>query len=239
MTGEDCRYSVNMVGDKKNLRIFLVLFSVSLLLTSFNVSAQEKSDIGIFAGTSYYLGDLNPSVHYAQPSFAVGPIFRYNFNARNSLRGHAIYHGLRGSNQNYSGYISPGGSADFDAKFVDLGLDFEFNWEPYKTAHRKTKSSPYVFAGIGYGLLIVPSTDVKSHIHMPFGLGYKINVGRWLSAGVEASARKAFTDLVDGVTNPPQDDIIAPLGNKDWYFFTGIFVTYKIFKFWEDCPTYD
>jgi hypothetical protein len=238
MTGEDYRYSANMVTDRQNFRIFAVLLSAIFLLTSFNGSGQEKSDIGIFAGTSYYLGDLNPTVHYAFPSIAAGPIYRYNFNARNSIRGHAFYHGLRGSD-NSGGIVT-----EFDAKFVDLGLDFEFNWEPYKTAHRKTKSSPYVFAGIGYGLVIAPSAGERSHITMPFGFGYKINVGRWLSAGFEASARKAFSDYVDGdspnfAQNPEANDILAPFGNKDWYFFTGLFVTYKIFKFWDDCPTYD
>jgi len=190
------------------------------------------------------MGDLNPSVHYAAPSFATGPIFRYNFNGRNSIRFHGFYHTLRGSDPSYSGYISPGQVTEFDAKFVDLGLDFEFNWKKYKTAHRKTKASPYVFAGLGYGLLISNTNDeLRSHVNMPFGIGYKINLGKWLSAGVEASARKVFSDRVDGLTNPDVEGLSVAVnpafGNNDWYFFTGIFITYKIFKFWEDCPTYD
>ncbi len=239
MTGRGARFLVSMEGDRKYSIVIAFLLSVIFVLTSFNLSAQKKYDPGIFAGTSYYTGDLNPSVHYAMPAIAIGPIIRYNFNERNSLRAHAIYHGLSGSNPDYIGLNSASGSTDFNAKFVDLGLDFEFNWEPYKTANRKTKSSPYVFAGLGYDLMIIPSPDVKSHVIMPFGIGYKLNVGHWLSAGVEASARKTFSDLVDGHTNPPLDGAIAPFGNRDWYFFTGVFVTYKIFKFWEDCPTYD
>jgi hypothetical protein len=170
------------------------------------------------------------------PSFAVGPIYRYNFNARNSLRAHAIYHGLRGTNPEYEAYILPFEDTEFDTKFVNLGLDFEFNWKPYKTAHRKTKSSPYVFVGIGYSYGV--DNILKSHLVLPFGIGYKVNVGRWLSAGVEASARKTFIDEIDDATNPKVAGF-APFGNRDWYFFTGVFVTYKIFKFWEDCPTYD
>jgi len=244
MTGEGDRYSAGMEGDKKNPSIYLFLVAGLFLLTSFNLSAQRKSDIGFFAGTSYYMGDLNPSVHYAAPSFATGPIFRYNFNGRNSIRFHGFYHTLRGSDPSYSGYISPGQVTEFDAKFVDLGLDFEFNWKKYKTAHRKTKASPYVFAGLGYGLLISNTNDeLRSHVNMPFGIGYKINLGKWLSAGVEASARKVFSDRVDGLTNPDVEGLSVAVnpafGNNDWYFFTGIFITYKIFKFWEDCPTYD
>ncbi|MFC2079885.1 DUF6089 family protein [Bacteroidota bacterium] len=215
------------------------LISCIFILTSFNVSAQKNSDIGIFAGTSYYMGDLNPSAHYAAPSFALGPIFRYNFNVRNSIRFHGFYHKLSGSNLNYNGYNPGNIGTEFDAKFVDLGLDFEFNWKDYKTAFRRTKSSPYIFAGVGYGLFIGGSQGVKSHLTIPFGLGYKANVGRWLSVGAEVSARKAWSDKVDGFTNPELPGTFAPFGNRDWYYFTGVFVTYKFFKFWDDCPAYD
>ena len=203
------------------------------------MAAQENSDIGIFAGTSYYMGDLNSALHYAAPNLAVGAIYRYNFNFHNALRFHAFYHGLSGTTQNFTGDISqlPGGI--FNANFVDLGLDFEFNWERYKTATRRTKSSPYVFAGIAYGRKLSGTPEVSSNIiSIPFGLGYKINLGPWLSGGVEFSARKSFSDRVDGVANP-DPGMITPFGNKDWYYFSGVFLTYKIFKFWEDCPAYD
>jgi hypothetical protein len=253
MTGGDVRYLINTESGRKTGSFLTVLLSGLLLLTSFNGSAQEKYDPGIFAGTSYYMGDLNPSVHYAAPSIAVGPILRYNFNFHNSIRAHAIYHKLRGNSETYSGPVFPGdqvfngiSGGNFDANFVDLGLDFEFNWRPYRTAFRKTKESPYVFAGIGYGInLALPAGNI-GQLTVPFGFGYKINVGRWLSAGAEMSARKTFTDAVDYDAetgkyygNPQVDDVVAFFGNNDWYFFTGVFVTYKIFKFWEDCPAYD
>jgi len=125
-----------------------------------------------------------------------------------------------------------------------LGLDFEFNWKPYRTANRKTVASPYVFAGLGYGLKLPWPQEGEqsgSHITIPFGLGYKVNLGRWLSAGFEAGARKALSDKVDGITNPPMqpNEGVILFGNNDWYFFTGVFVTYKIFKFWEECHAYD
>lgn len=239
MTDGDFRYSGNMAEDKQSSSFFAVALTAVLLLTSFNLSAQRNTDLGIFAGTSYYMGDLNPSVHYAMPSFAAGPLYRYNFHDRISVRGHAIIHSLRGSDPLYAGYIPPGSGTDFHANFVDLGLDLEFNWKPYRTAQRKTVASPYVFAGLGYGLKVAGDMNIRSHATIPFGFGYKVNMGRWLSAGFEAGARKALSDEVDGITNPPLDDGVRLFGNNDWYFFTGVFVTYKIFKFWEECPAYE
>ena len=100
-------------------------------------------------------------------------------------------------------------------------------------------ASPYVFAGLGYGFRVSGDDRMKSHFTFPFGAGYKINVGRWLSGGIEAGPRRAFGDMIDGVSNPGLEDAVAPLGNRDWYIFTGVFVTYKIFKLWDDCPTYE
>lgn len=244
MTGRDVRYSVNMAEDKHRSSFFTVLLTAVLVLTSFNLSAQRKTDIGLFAGASYYMGDLNPSVHYAMPSFAAGPILRYNFHDRISVRGHAFYHSLSGGDPdgilNYEGYIPNGSQPFFNANFVDLGLNLEFNWKPYRTAHRKTVASPYVFAGLGTGLEVAGDVGPFAHITIPFGFGYKVNVGRWLSGGFEAGARKALSDEVDGIENPtvPNEGLLL-FGNNDWYFFTGVFVTYKIFKFWEECPAYD
>ncbi len=239
MTGGEFQFSVSLAADKYRSSVFVCILTVVYVLTSFNLCAQEKYDIGIFAGTSYYMGDLNPSVHYAVPSFAGGPIIRYTINDHNAIRAHAFWHSLQGTDPRYAGYIPPGSSPDFQANFVDLGLNFEFNWRPYRTANRKTVSSPYVFAGLGYGMKLYGSNWTSSHVTVPFGFGYKLNLGRWLSAGFEAEARKAVSDLVDGISNPPLDDGFVPFGNNDWYFFTGVFVTYKFFKFWEECHAYD
>ena len=180
----------------------------------------------------WYMGDLAPVV--PQPLFsppAFGPIYRHNFNKRNSLRGHAVFYQLAGS-----GEILGGTGAEFHSSFVDLGLDFEFNWWPYRTASQRTKFSPYVTAGLGYSLDM--GGESKSHLYLPFGGGVKANLGKRLSGGVEVSMRTTFSDLLDGVANPGGEGVQTPVGNNDWYMFTGIFLTYKIFNYLNDCPTY-
>ncbi len=240
MTGEEFRSLEGMEEEGNKPSVWVAILIVSLFfIFSGELSGQQYADIGLFGGTSYYMGDINTSRHFYRPSIAIGGLYRYNFNHRNSVRFSGTYHSLSGSDYDFSDYFRPLGPLEFDAKFVDLALNFEFNWKPYKTAHRKTKSSPYVFAGIGFGLKLSRSPDVKSHFTVPFGAGYKLNVGRWLSAGVEVGPRRALSDLVDGVENPGLEDVMAPMGNRDWYIFTGVFVTYKIIKFWENCPTYD
>ena len=184
------------------------------------------------AAMPWYMGDLAPV--FPQPLLgppAFGPLYRYNFNKRNSLRAHAVFYDLAGS-----GEILGGTAAEFRSSFVDLGLDFEFNWWPYRTASQRTKISPYVSAGLGYSLDI--GGESKSHLYLPFGGGLKVNLGKRLSGGAEVSMRTTFTDLLDGVANAGGEGVQTPVGNNDWYMFTGVFLTYKIFKYLNECPTY-
>jgi hypothetical protein len=150
---------------------------------------------------------------------------------RSSIRFQSTFYDLEGS-----GEIFGGTGAEFQASFVDLGLNYEFNWWPYQTAHQKTKYSPYVTAGVGYS--IDRLGEAKSHLFLPFGGGLKANLGKKLSGGIEVSMRKTFTDLLDGVQNPGGDEVQRPVGNNDWYMFTGIFLTYKFFNYLNECPTY-
>jgi hypothetical protein len=204
--------------------------TVALVLVVLPAHGQRKADIGFMTAIPWYLGDISPVVPMvtAIPP-AIGPILRFNFNQRNSLRFHAVYHELAGSGEIYNGE-----PAEFQSSFVALGLDFEFNWWPYKTAWRKTKYSPYVSAGLGYSVNLTGISD--SHVYLPFGGGIKANLATRLSGGVEVNMRKAFTDMIDGVENV--GDVNSVVGNNDWYFFTGVFLTYKIFEYRDECPTY-
>ena len=206
-----------------------MLFFVLLLPAA--VSGQRHSDIGFMAAIPWYLGDISTIV--PQPNMippAIGPLLRYNFNKRSAMRAHAVFYTLSATGEVFNAEVDP----PFQASFVDLGLDFEFNWWPYRTARRRMKYSPYVSAGLGYSVNYDGGS--VSHLYLPFGGGFKANLGKRLSGGVEVSMRKNFTDLIDGVVNVGSTDGGTPLGNNDWYFFSGLFLTYKIFDFGEPCP---
>ena len=206
------------------------MFVGAALLALVPLFGQRKADIGFMTAIPWYQGDISTTL--PRPTVvppAIGPIFRYNFNQRNSLRVHGVFYDL-----GYEGEIFDEQREDFQASFVDLGLDFEFNWWPYKTAWRRTKYSPYVSAGLGYSVNY--NGGSVSHLYLPFGGGMKVNLGKRLSGGVELSMRKTFTDEIDGVENLGLEGVKHPLGNNDWYMFTGLFLTYKIFEFRDACP---
>jgi len=231
-------YIITVFSQESRKFIILAL----LVFFSLPVFSQRKSDIGFFAGTSYYMGDLNPGKHFYYPGFAIGPMFRYNFEPRNSVRVSAIYHGLTGNTANYGDpFVESLPNPTFDATFIDAAANYEINFIPYKTANRKLNQSLYLSAGLAYHI-VINSTEPsgKSHFAVPFGIGYKFNTTKKMSAGVELSVRKTFNDTaIDGTTNIAMENSNTLFGNKDWYTFAGIFISYKIFNYREDCPAYD
>lgn len=207
-----------------------------LVLSSFqSVSGQRKSDIGIIGGTSYYLGDLNSSRHFNSPSPAAGLLWRYNFNARNSLRFSGIYAGLKGDPSDFDEPFPNSPHQAFTTRLIDAGLSTEFNFRPYlPTGTRKDRYAPYVSAGLGYSVVLGgPST-----LNLSFGGGFKYNVTTRLSAGAEWTFRKTFMDELDNVQNPGTENNFG-FHNKDWFSIVGIFVTYKLWDWGLDCAAYE
>ncbi len=198
-------------------------------------SGQKKTDPGILGGTSYYLGDLNHSRHFHSLSPSGGFICRYNFNPRNSIRFHGLYARIKGDPGDFG---EPYPDSPFDAfttDLVDLGLNTEFNFMPYEaTKVRKDRYTPYVSGGIGYVIVL----GGESTPALSFGTGFKYNVSRRMSAGLEWSFRKTFSDRLDDVPNEGYENNLF-FHNKDWYSIVGVFVTYKIFDWGLDCAAYE
>ena len=103
------------------------------MLFSTNVFSQRKADIGLFAGSSYYMGDINPGQHFYSPSLAIGPMIRYNFHYRSSLRLSGIYHKLSAADIDFTDAFQQMRDASFSGSFIDFAFAYEYNFLPYKT----------------------------------------------------------------------------------------------------------
>jgi hypothetical protein len=215
-----------------------VVIIIGVLMIPVLLNAQRRFDLGIFSGGSYYLGDINQSRHIYAPSVAIGGFYRYNINPRYSIRGNVYYGGLKGNPLDFDNVFYEWREEDpFKSSILDVTLQFEFNFLPYTTIAKKWEYSPYVSGGIGFSFINSASAS-KYDVAIPFGVGFKVNISGKLSAGMEWSFRKTFNDDLDGLENWNAPDYRFVLHNYDWYSFTGIFVTYKIFTYRYDCPAY-
>ena len=193
--------------------IFLATF---FLITCYSYS-QKKADIGIFGGTDFYLGDINPLRTFNSPSYFFGGIYRYNITDRYAVRLNGVYANLKDSDpENKYPQLS---YADFSANIFDVAAQFEFNYFSYLPKKEQGDTS-------------------SLNMILPFGAGFKYNLTTRISTGFEWTFRKTFNDGLDGYDISSESNSNSFLFNNDWYSFLGLFITYKFFNFAENCPAY-
>jgi opacity protein-like surface antigen len=222
------------------MRAYLLLVTASLLFSLPSI-AQRKADVGVFIGGSYYLGDINPNRQFYSPSYAIGGIYRYNFNKWLSLRLNGIYTSLTGNDADFPNLRHPQrGDVSFRTNLLDAAAQLEINFLPYLPADKPKDVAAYIALGAGYNTIIGSSSTgpqtPNNHPAFIFGTGVKYNVDSRLSTGLEWSFRKTFSDNLDGVVGADGNSLIH---NNDWYSLFGIFITYKFFKFASECPAYN
>jgi hypothetical protein len=223
------------------LKRFLLFISLFFLLAIGITHAQQKANIGIFAGTAYYMGDINPNRHFYRPRLSLGGFYRYNINSRYAIKASGYYASLSGNDLDFPQVLHPDrpmSPANFKTSLMDMAAQVEFNFLPFTpNTLGKWQYTPYISAGIAGSLIISSDVDVPAFLSFPFGIGVKVNLSSRWGAGAEWSFRKTFSDKIDGLENP--SGVQSLVHNNDWYSFMGVFITYKFFNFAKTCPTYN
>ena len=209
-------------------------FKVSLLLVLLVVSASahERTDIGFFLGTSYYVGDYNPRTQFYQPSPSGGVLLKQNLSNLYSVRVSAATGGVQGSHNQNTFYL-PGETNPFSKQFYKAEVAIEIGFLEFDTRQRRRHNfSPYVT--LGFGVFYI--SDFNTHI--PFGVGVKYTpYDRW-AFGVEWRIHKTFYDEIDDYVNISQSPR-SIIHNNDWIGFAGIFVSYRLVRRGAVCPAYE
>jgi hypothetical protein len=215
-------------------RVPWIFLFISISIAS---AGQRNSDYGVFGGVSSYLGDINPNRLLYSPLPAGGLFYRYNLHPRYSIRGNFFLGGLRANDLDFNNSFQQTRGAKFSGTVGEFSAQFEFNFFPYTTAGKLWNFSPYFAAGAGLAIFNTSSMSYQPVI--PFSIGFKVNIHKNMGLEAEYGFRKTFYDNFDGLK-----DLVAPsdyawLHNNDWYTFTGISVTWKIYNKLAGCPAYD
>ena len=245
----------NYVSQMK--KIVLVLAAIFIAVSGF---AQKTAVIGIWGGTSTYIGDVKDVSPFQAFNPNFGAFFRYNFNPRIGLRAMFL-----------TGNIAADGLIEdtpwtFEKGVQDLSLQVEINFLKYRVGDMKTPFSPYLLGGIGVmyfpyeldpasiyafnqihnkGMAVINESVVA--LSLPFGMGIKTHLGERLGVGVEYLMRKHFVDKLDNLDDPlafinnEGKEIVFNdfFHNNDWSGYLGIYITYKMYLGKEACPAYD
>jgi hypothetical protein len=218
------------------MKKWFIILSVFFLASG--VHAQfARSEVGVFGGVSYYVGDLNPSKHFLGSKPAFGIIYRYNISPRFSLKINGLYGTLQGSDAVSKANIKR--NLSFKSYVTDISAQIELNFLRYITGHERYFISPYIFTGIslfnfnpkaeyndtwyalqplgteGQGTTLPNVTKRYSltNVSIPFGLGLKYSPFKFMCIGFEWGLRKTFTDYIDDVSSVYVDPVVLAAEN--------------------------
>lgn len=236
---------------KKYLLFLLICCSATAL-------HAQKTELGIFGGGSFYMGDLNPERPFELTQPAYGLLYRHNFNNRVAVKANLLRGLLKGDDL-VTKYREERG-INFSSEIYELAVMMEFNFLDYFTGSSHNYVSPYLFGGFGafifepkasyngteYKLRQMETEGIsysRFAFAIPFGIGLKYSVGQVIGITMEWGMRKTTTDYIDdvstvytGQTGPPFDpsgnyDTGMQRGNSkdnDWYSFAGVSVVFRI-----------
>lgn len=211
----------------------LLLFLICLPLVVFS----QRHELGVFGGTSYYLGDLNPDKQFSMTRPAFGLMYKLNLNKRFVFRLSGMY-GTLTSADSIVDFNQPR-NLSFKSPLLEISAIMELNYYNYQAGNDKYRFSPYLFYGIsfyrfkpmaelngnwynlqvlgteGQGTTAYPDRKPYSlaGISIPFGMGLKFNLGGSWSLGLEWGMRKTFTDYLDDVSTTYADPIVLAAQN--------------------------
>jgi len=233
---------------KQLLMVFLIGIMVS------EAHGQQSVDIGFFGGSGTYFGDMTKTEWQKSINPAYGAFLRYNFNPRYGLRFN-ILNGNIGAvgefdSQKWNTTDVNNKYWDFNKNVLDISLQFEFNYFKYIVGDKSTPYSTYLFGGVGmqtynYNIQYLSGQFSGPEITptIPFGLGFKFNLGKRIGLGIEAGFRKSFSDKLDDLDDPLSYEITKNISNvvettevnytdqyhnNDWTSYLGIHLVYKL-----------
>ena len=216
----------------------VLITGICAVLVLFAKAQFSRSEAGIMGGVSYYIGDLNPSKHFLLSQPAGGLVYRYNLSPRFAFKVSALYGSLWGSDAVSKANTKR--NLSFKSNIFDFSAQMELNFLQYVTGHDKHFISPYIFGGLsvfnfnpraeyegkwyslqplgteGQGTTIEDAKKPYSltSVGIPFGLGLKVSLFKFMCVGAEYGIRKTFTDYIDDVSTRYADPVVLGAENS-------------------------
>jgi len=222
------------------------MFCLAVLGLPVQPLSAQNSEIGACVGTMFYLGELNPSRLFAQSKLAGGIVYRYNISPRWAVKADFMFGEVSGSDA-----VTNGGyerNLSFRSPITEFSVVGELNFLRLYNTVGQNHFAPYIFAGLtlfsfnptaeypdgtvyelqslgteGQGLEGMPKKYSLTHFAIPFGIGLRVNIGRYVCIGAEWGFRYTFTDYLDDVGGRYYDndllreqrgDIIANMADR-------------------------
>lgn len=199
-------------------RYFKFVVTMAFMIGMTVNSNAQNSELGLYLGGSYYMGELNPRKHFAEvTSPAIGIYHDIHINKRYSWRTIGTFGKLKAHDNLTEVGLNNYRDLQFETNIYEISGQIHFNFLPYGPAMSETPFTPYIFVGLAIFHVdphvsslntdtlstALPKEDYTrsvTSVSLPFGLGFKAMFGSF-SLGLEWSFRKTFIDDLDGIDN--------------------------------------
>ncbi len=166
------------------------------------------------------------SFNFYNIHFMGGIVARYNFNPRWSVKSSLSFSKLSGDDKHFDNSRN----LNFYSNIQELACTFEFNFLDYRTGSLQHRITPYMFGGIalfhfnpktqiknysskevitlnlhdmhteGQTFLNDKSNYSLWQLSIPFGLGMKFSLSKYICVAIDWGFRKTFTDYIDDIS---------------------------------------
>ena len=211
--------------------LFCLIAIVGMAFSARSQVFTKYSELGLFGGVSYYLGDLNPGKQFFMVRPGVGLVYRYNPSKRFTWEIHGLYSSVQAEDARSSEENQITRNLSFRSQIIEFAGTLQFNFFDYEIGNPETPATPYIFGGLGLfrfnpkaeyeddwialqplgtegqGSTTYASRKPYSLIGgaIPFGVGVKFHAFNRLGFSLEWGMRKTFTDYLDDVSSTYAD----------------------------------
>lgn len=209
------------------LKFSMVLVTMALGLDSIAQNKRSGSkEIGYQAGVSYYIGDLNPNNPLlSRPHLTQGGFYRSNINSRVGVRFQVLNGVVEAWDEDSGNSWALNRNLHFRNNITEFSAQGEINYIDHVLGNPKHRFSAFLTAGIAYFTHDPEAQDSNGNWHplqpmgtegqgwtegldpyklsgfaIPYGMGFKVNLGVSLSFQMEWGMRRTGTDYLDDVS---------------------------------------
>jgi len=205
----------------------MVFIAIAL---AFSSQAQRlgggSKEVGFQSGTSYYIGDLNPDNPLNSRNHLIsGGYYRHNFNSRIALRFQVINGTIEAWDEDSNNPWDQNRNLHFRNEITEFSVSGELNYVNHVLGNPKNRFSGFLTLGLaiynhdpeamdsygnwhplqplgteGQGWVDGVELYKLSGLAIPFGIGFKLNLGTAIAFQLEWGMRKTWTDYLDDVS---------------------------------------
>jgi hypothetical protein len=198
---------------------------------------DQSKELGLALGTGYYLGDLNPGKHLGgRLNAGFGGYYRHNFTGRISMRANFFRGQVEAWDADSSDPWQQNRNLHFRNEISEVSALIEINYLEHRMGNPGDRFTAFLFTGIaayshspealvdglwiplqplgteGQGTTWGESRGLDPYstagFSVPFGFGFKANIGPFMAICFDWAVRKTWTDFLDDVSGSYADALV-------------------------------